>query len=121
MACAEAAFKHSLGPSTAIREPMRSAKCPSRARTCTTGLARLQALAAPVRPHAGNAPYEGHKAVDELSKLFFGGVVHDPPAFVEDGCRARHKQSSTEPGSRPQCAQHRQPRFLVEDRAEAAG
>ena len=77
-------------------------------------------LATPSDLMAANAQHESHKTVDELLKLFFRGVAHDPPTFVEDGCRARYKQASTKPGSRPQCAQHWQPRLLAEDRAEAA-
>jgi len=60
---------------------------------------RAECAVAQVRPswppplglRAWNAPHKDQKAVDELSKLFFGGVVHDPPTLVEDGCCARHK------------------------------
>jgi hypothetical protein len=38
---------------------------------------------------AGNAPNEGDNAVDELSQPFLGGVIGDPPAFVEDASLAR--------------------------------
>ena len=69
---------------------------------------------------AGSAPYEGDKAVDELSKLFLRGIIRDSPAFVEDASCASHKKAPAKPGSGPLGAQHRQPRLLAQDRAEAA-